>query len=224
MRGATLIIVLTVLGVVLEYPAQPARVRSLAGRASHVAVIGDSYTTGVDLGGLGPKSWPSRTQRKLAQQGVQIVADVAAERGAGYGELGDHGSTFKDLTARAVKPEDALVVFFGSRNDQSVDPVQLADRARGAYDLARRFAPTAKLLVIGPLWPTADVPPAMLMIRDVLNVQARESGAVFVDPIAERWFFDRPNLIGPDRVHPTDIGHAYLADKIAPLIRAQLRP
>jgi lysophospholipase L1-like esterase len=29
-------------------------------------------------------------------------------------------------------------------------------------------------------------------------------------------------LIGKDGVHPTDAGHAYMADMIAPLIRAQL--
>jgi phospholipase/lecithinase/hemolysin len=43
-----------------------------------------------------------------------------------------------------------------------------------------------------------------------------------VDPLTERWFVGRPDLIGADGVHPTDAGHAYMADKIAPLIRAQL--
>ena len=32
----------------------------------------------------------------------------------------------------------------------------------------------------------------------------------------------RPELIGGDGVHPTDAGHAYMADKIAPLIGAEL--
>jgi lysophospholipase L1-like esterase len=62
----------------------------------------------------------------------------------------------------------------------------------------------------------------MLMIRDVLNAAARAAGAAFVDPIGDRWFVDRPDLIGPDGVHPNDAGHEYLADKIAPLIRIQL--
>ena len=47
-------------------------------------------------------------------------------------------------------------------------------------------------------------------------------GATWIDPIAERWFVGRPDLIGADGVHPTDAGHAYMADKIAPLIAAQL--
>ena len=84
------------------------------------------------------------------------------------------------------------------------------------------MAPTAALLVIGPPWPTADVPASVTLIRDVLGADARTVGATFVDPIAERWFVGRPELIGKDGVHPTDAGHAYMADKIAPLIRAQL--
>jgi lysophospholipase L1-like esterase len=115
-----------------------------------------------------------------------------------------------------------LVVFFGSRNDQGVDPVSLWTMANTNFDLARRTAPGARLLVIGPPWPTADVPASVLQIRDILGAAARTAGATFVDPLAEGWFVGRPELIGADGVHPTDAGHAYMADKIAPLIRAQL--
>jgi lysophospholipase L1-like esterase len=227
-RLATFIISLTMLvGVVFADNAYPAGVRAydLLGRDSRlnrVAVIGDSYTTGTDEGGLGANSWTARTWQTLGARGMRIAGDVAAEGKAGYAVPGDHGSVFEDLTARAVKPDDVLVVFFGSRNDQGVDPALLTERARNAFDLARRFAPSARLLVIGPPWPTADVPPSMLMIRDVLNSIARAAGAAFVDPIGDHWFVDRPDLIGSDGVHPNDAGHEYLADKIAPLIRMQL--
>ena len=86
----------------------------------------------------------------------------------------------------------------------------------------QRLAPTARFLVIGPPWPTADVPEAVLQVRDVLNVEARAAGAPFIDPLGDGWFVGRPDLIGPDGVHPTDAGHEYLAGKIAPLIRTQL--
>jgi lysophospholipase L1-like esterase len=227
-RLATFVISLTLLvGVVFADMASPARVRayhvvSLDSRLNHVAVIGDSYTTGTDEGGLGPHAWTARAWQTLSACGVRVAAGVAAEGKAGYAVPGDHGSLFEDLTARAVKPDDVLVVFFGSRNDQGVDPGLLTERAREAFDLARRFAPSARFLVIGPPWPTADVPGSMLLIRDVLNTVARAAGAAFVDPIGDRWFVDRPDLIGLDGVHPNDAGHEYLADKIAPLIRMQL--
>jgi lysophospholipase L1-like esterase len=222
-----LLLVVAVAGQAPAYSAHPARVRAYGtlskdSRLNRVAVIGDSYTAGTDEGGLGPKSWTARAWQTLAERGVRIAPDVAAEGRAGYGVPGDHGSIFEDLTSRAVKADDALVVFFGSRNDQDVDPQLLAGKARDTFDLARVLAPSARFLVIGPPWPTADVPQPILVIRDVLNAAARAAGAAFVDPIGDRWFVDRPDLIAPDGVHPNDAGHQYLADKIAPLIGMQL--
>ncbi|WP_238159353.1 GDSL lipase [Mycobacterium sp. MFM001] len=226
-RLAALVVSLTfaigMIGMVSGYRA-PAPYRTLTRGSSvnHVAVIGDSYTTGTDEGGLGSKAWTSRAWVSLSRQGVQIAPDVASEGRAGYAVRGDHGSVFEDLTARAVRPNDALVVFFGSRNDQGVEPELLGQMAHDTLDLAHRTAPAARLLVIGPPWPTADPPEAVLQVRDIIGDQARAMGATFVDPIAEHWFVGKPDLIGPDGVHPTDAGHEYMADKIAPLIRAQL--
>jgi lysophospholipase L1-like esterase len=189
---------------------------------NRIAVIGDSYTTGGDLGGLGANGWTARAWHELSEYRIPVSADVGAEGGAGYGTRGNRGSIFEDLTARTVKPDDKLVVFFGSRNDQGVDPAQLSILAFGTFQLARRIAPSATFLVIGPPWPTADPPAAVVRIRDALQYQAGVAGATFVDPIAGGWFVGRPELIGADGVHPTDAGHAYMADKIAPLIAAEL--
>jgi lysophospholipase L1-like esterase len=227
-RLATFVTTLSVLVTLASWcltgsaQVRPYHALTLDMRLKHVAVIGDSYTTGTDLGGLGTNSWTARTWRALAAPGLRIVSDVLAEGRAGYGVPGDHGSTFQELTARAVKDDDVLVVFFGSRNDQDVDPVLLARRAHAAFGLARRLAPSARFLVIGPPWPTVNVPVPVLVIRDVLAGAAWAAGAAFVDPIGDRWFVDRPDLIGADGMHPNDAGHAYLADKIAPLIRWQL--
>lgn len=188
----------------------------------HVAVIGDSYTAGSAEGGEGPNGWTERAWQTLARRGVPVAADVASEGGAGYGVRGNRGGLFWDLTARSVQADDALVVFFGSRNDQDVDPVEFTRMVRDTLDLARRVTVSAKMLVIGPPWPTAEVPDTVLRIRDILSGEARGVGAEFVDPIAGGWFVGRPDLIGADGVHPTDAGHRYMADKIVPLISALL--
>jgi lysophospholipase L1-like esterase len=221
----TFVVSIAVLVGLLDATSTPVRhndILPLDASTNRIAVIGDSYTTGGELGGLGSKGWAARAWQLLARQGIAVTADVAAEGGAGYGTRGNHGSVFEDLTADAVKPDDALVVFFGSRNDQGVDPTQLSVLAYGTYQLARRTAPSAKVLVIGPPWPTADPPDTVLRIRDALKYQAGVAGATFIDPIAAGWFLGRPDLIGKDGIHPTDAGHAYMAAKIAPLIGAQL--
>ena len=213
-----------VLSAVCKHPAALRQDEVLMAGAplNHIAVVGDSYTNGTDEGGEGSRAWTSRAWQRLAHQGVAITPVVAAEGRAGYEVRGDHGSDFQDLTERAVHPDDALVVFFGSRNDEGVDPELLGQMALATFDLAHRTAPAARLLVIGPAWPTADVPQWVLVIRDVLNAEAATEGAQFVDPINDRWLVGRPDLIGADGVHPNDAGHAYLADKIAPLIGAEL--
>lgn len=224
-RLATFLIgVSLVVGLGTAYPAQVRTYETLTRdfRLNHLAVVGDSYTTGTNEGGLGSRSWTARAWQVLGSRGSRISANVAAEGRAGYGTPGDHGSIFQDLTARAVQPDDTLVVFFGSRNDESVDPGLLAEKAHNTLDLAHQRAPAARLLVIGPPWPTADVPVSMLLIRDILAGAAGGAGATFIDPIAEHWFVGRPDLIGPDGVHPNDAGHQYMADKITPLIRTQL--
>lgn len=199
-------------------------VRVLDYAVNRIAVIGDSYTTGSDQGGNGPQGWAPQVWQALSDHGIAVTPTVAAEGGAGYCTRGNRGSVFEDLTVRAVKPNDALVVFFGSRNDMKVEPTRLSIAMYGTLKLARQIARSAKMLVIGPPWPTADPPPEVLRIRDVLSYQAQLAGAAFVDPIAARWFVGRPELIGQDGVHPTDAGHTYMAEKIAPLIGTQLAP
>lgn len=189
-----------------------------------IAVIGDSYTEGSGEGGTGPNSWPQVAWSMLAQQGLTVDGAVAAEGAAGYGHRGVNGDLFRDLLPRVVRPDDALVVFFGSRNDELVDPLAFAGLAADTLLAARLSAPAAKFLVIGPLWPVAAPPPEVLRARDILSGAAGLVGAVFVDPIAEGWFDNRPDLIGGDRIHPNDAGHVYLAEKIAPLIYEQLAP
>lgn len=195
---------------------------AVAETTAQVAIIGDSYTVGSSEGGNGAKAWPQIAWQLLSAEGVEVDTDVAAEPGAGYGQPGNRGSVFGDLTAQAVRHNDALVVFFGSRNDQPVDPLRFPALAANVFQMARFSAPAARILVIGPPWPTAEAPLAVLRIRDNLRDQAVAAGAMFVDPIAEGWFVGRPDLIGQDGVHPTDAGHAYMAAKIAPLIYDQL--
>jgi lysophospholipase L1-like esterase len=200
------------------------QVRNLDIAVNRVAVIGDSYTTGSDQGGNGPQGWAPQVWQALSEHGIAVTPTVAAEGGAGYCTRGNHGSVFEDLTVRAVKPNDTLVVFFGSRNDMQVEPTRLSIAMYGTFTLARQIARSAKFLVIGPPWPTADPPPEILRIRDILSYQAQLAGATFVDPIAARWFVGEPELIGRDGVHPTDAGHTYMASRIAPLIGRQLAP
>ena len=192
--------------------------------AIQVAIIGDSYTRGSEMGGKGAQGWPTLAMAELSRRGVNIEPAVGADFGSGYVKRGAKGTVFADQIPMVVKRDDRLVVLFGSLNDGSVPRPELSEPVQRTLAETRVAAPQARLLVIGPPWVGADPPSKVLGVRDVVKCQAEAFGATFVDPIAEGWFVDHPELIGSDGVHPTDAGHQYLADKIAPLIAQQLQP
>ena len=53
--------------------------------------------------------------------------------------------------------------------------------------------------------PGVDPPPPG---EDDVRAAGTSCGALFIYPLAERWFSDDVGLIGPDRISPTDAGHA----------------
>jgi lysophospholipase L1-like esterase len=157
-----------------------------------IAVIGDSTTSGSDWGGRGPAGWPSLVQADLQSQGHDAIPDVSGRGGSGYVRRGTEGTVFPEEAANVVNSQDNLIVFFGSTNDAEDSPDVIASAARTAYEEARRVAPMATLLVIGPAFPSPEVPGQLLAIRDVLKEESERAGGVFVDPLAEGWFWDGP--------------------------------
>lgn len=208
---------------VSRYTPAPSTTQPPPGPAA-VAIIGGSYTAGTEFGGMGRNGWPSLVATHLGQQGIDIIPSVGAENGSGYITPGDDGTVFADQIPVMVRPDDQLVVIFGSRSESDTSTEEFQAGVRRTLDAARAAAPNAKIIVIGPVWTEPDPPKSALQSRDVVQTEAGlTGGATFVDPIAEGWFRDHPELIGSDGVHPTDAGHAYMADKITPLIAAQLR-
>ena len=184
--------------------------------AARVLVVGDSYTGGSDQGGQGAAGWPQLVAEQLGD--VDVV--VSAAGGSGYVAPGPAGKTFASLAGDATGPYD-LVVFFGSRND-TAPRSQVRDAAAAAFAAARKSSLDAALLVIGPPW-VDDQPPANVVeASSGVHDAAAKAGATWVDPLAEHWFADRPELIGGDGIHPTDEGHRYLADRIVPALRKAL--
>lgn len=174
-----------------------------------LTVIGDSYSSGQPgIGGIGPRGWPAIVATRLG-------GDLQnwAVGGTGYVN-GAGGHTFP-IRAQITSPESQTVIVFGSLNDQAFSPAAVGTAAAATYQRVRDRAPDARLLVIGPQYPNAQRPADLLAVRDAVRTAATNAGADFVDPLAEGWFDNRPDLIGSDGWHPTDLGHIYLADRIS---------
>ena len=184
-----------------------------------LAFYGDRYTSGTAQGGLGPAGWPAIVTERLGAQPTEVHALVDA----GYVATSTFGDfDFEVLATQLPEPDADVTIVFGSRNDFEASQQDITAAATRTFDAIRANAADTELLVIGPAWTDAAVPPEIPPVRNAVRQAALAAGATFVDPLAERWFFDDVGLIGRDRVSPNDAGHAYLADQIEPFVRTLL--
>jgi lysophospholipase L1-like esterase len=192
---------------------------------AYVAIIGDSYTSGSPAGGEGAKGWPLLAAATLQREGVQINPLVGAKRGSGYTKHGTKDSMpFIDQVRQVAGTNDRLVILFGSPKDRYSPAELVTSSVERTLAAAKKAAPKAKLLVIGPAWVAPpDQFPGVLQVRDIVKAQAEAAGATFVDPIDEKWFADHTDMVGVNGDYPDDAGHVLMADKIAPLIAQQLQ-
>ena len=184
-----------------------------------LAFYGDRYVSGTPQGGLGPAGWPAIVRERLGAEATQLHALIDA----GYVAASTFGDfTYEGLATQQPEPDADVTIVFGSRNDFRATQADITAAATRTIDVIRANAPETRLLVIGPAWTDAAVPPELPPVRDAVRDAALAAGVTFVDPLAERWFFDDVGLIGPDLISPNDAGHAYLADQIEPFVRALL--
>jgi lysophospholipase L1-like esterase len=195
--------------------------RSNTPNALQITVIGDSFTSGTPYGGWGPKNWTNVLNHSLAGAGYDVYLRRSARGGSGYRHIGISGTTYQSEASREINPDTKMVVFVGSDSD--------ADSVGGLYgavvntiDLAKEKAPGAPILVVGPGW-CRPMPPSqdILATRDAVREASAATEVRFIDPIEDNWFDQNPELIAPDKVHPTDAGHQVIADRLfEPFIEA----
>lgn len=189
-----------------------------------VTFLGDSYTNGTDMDSGAAKRFPA-----LIGNSLRVEHKVMGYNGSGYTVRGPKpfNVTFPEAAAN-VAADSSIVVVFGSRNDKL--PYQsVYDGAVKTYQKLRSTVPNAKVIVIGPPWINNKPNPQILSDRKAVQAAAKTAGLQFVDPIARGWFAQPSEIsdgknfrIGSDHVHPTDAGHAYLADKIKPYVKQNL--
>jgi lysophospholipase L1-like esterase len=192
-----------------EGPPRLERIRSLA-------VIGDSYSQGTPLGGLGSRSWPA-----LVADHYGATLTSTAITGRGYLNPGHNnpGRTFPEQAREIVSTWDGdVLIVFGSRNDSSrrftPDVQEVAEQT---LTYLKDELPDTRIVVIGPAWP-AQFPPGgdPEANREAVRAAAQSvPDVVYVDPMEEPWFSERNGvLVARDQGHFTDAGHRYLSEKI----------
>lgn len=178
-----------------------------------VAVIGDSYSSGL----RNRIVWPTL----VADSSALSISNVAIP-GAGYvGGAGESGP-FTTQTEKALASKPDVIVVFGGINDVGKSKELITQSATDLFGELARRAPTAKLVVLGPLW-HEDTPPQPVVAIDVAVAAAAEATRVdYVRLIDEKWLVGE-GLIQDDGVHPTDEGQSTMARALGALLQRQIR-
>ncbi|MEV4232012.1 SGNH/GDSL hydrolase family protein [Streptomyces bobili] len=174
-------------------------------------VLGDSIAGGSAQGGKGPHGWPSLVARQL---GMTLRLD--ARGGTGYTTGGPQkgGRPYAQRVKQAIAAKPDVVVVEGSRNDAGPTKTRAA-----AVDSLRRLRaglPRARILVIGPIY-SHPRPIGSHPIDEAVSAAAKKLSMPYLSAVRRGWFTGSAHqFIGSDGVHPTNAGHAYLAQRIRP--------
>jgi hypothetical protein len=187
-----------------------------ARRAPTIAIVGASYTAGV-----GPddpaKSWAVDLARLLHWNAVIIGVP-----GVGYAKpgTGGQGPVARLLAREGLRGLGPRVVIVQAGHDDVGVPVA-SERGRviHAVNLIRTAAPRARLALLTVFTgPSLTAPPAV-HLTDAAIVAAGSSadrGAIIMDPLRERWRYQHAH----SDLHPTAAGDAWIAAKVAAILRA----
>lgn len=204
-------------------PTAAAEPAPLAEKVPQIDILGDSYVAGSAEGGKGAENWTKVVGSRFYDQGTRVELNVMAQPGSGYLARGSTDLIFREAATLRLRPTADVVVVFGSRNDGRQTPDAMYTAARSLYSDIRDIAPEAKVVVVGPIWVNGAVPSFITANNAEMKQAAADEGIPYIDALSEEWLAGaNEGLIGLDGIHPTDEGHAYLAEKLFPLIEERL--
>ncbi len=207
----TLIIAAVLIGELVSASALAAAVRTAPQPSTlTIAVVGDSYTAGVQNRVV----WPTL----LAQRTGWHVANFALPNAGFVADgLGGHAFTYQVDRAQGLDPRIILIVG-GLADDGSADmgPVSV-----GAIDAINKIKVGGqRALVVGPTWYETPVPDAVTLVSGAIGKVADGLGVPFLNALDPPWL--TRGLMQPDLSGPTDEGQSVIADKIAAWLRTEV--
>jgi lysophospholipase L1-like esterase len=181
-----------------------------------LAIVGASYTAGV-----GPDSpalsWAADFARKLRWDAV-----IYGVPGAGYARTGTDGlgpMTRMLEAERLLQLAPSLVIVQAGHDDGGVPTGAERRQVLRTIDLIQLEDPHAQiaLLTVFSL-PTGPVPPALSRADSAIVTAARDADphVIVMDPLTGHWKFQHAD----DGLHPTAAGDAWIAGKVASILRA----
>ncbi|WP_156760130.1 SGNH/GDSL hydrolase family protein [Microbacterium karelineae] len=182
-------------------------------------VFGDSWTVGL------ASSTPTGGYAYLTGELLGWDTTVDGENGSGYLRPGEFGGLYGSRVVQLdpdLDPE--IVVVQGSINDRGENLDRLSGAAQSVWRALEALYPDAELVVLGPAPSTIPVADTVGRIDRVLSRLAEREGVTYISPVQDEWitsanYDDVIDTSSSGHNHPSDDGHAFLAEALADHLR-----
>lgn len=179
-----------------------------------VLIFGDSWTYG-SAATVPTDGYAYRLARLIPADTV-----VRGVRGSGYQKPGLDGPDFLTRVAdleQWIDPD--LIILQGSINDRLSDAAAYPAAVNAVWDAMVAKYPGVPIVILGPAPHELPVGSSTARIDRDLERLAASRGWWYISPVQDEWITDDNYLqlidVGAGRKHPSDAGHAYLADRVA---------
>jgi lysophospholipase L1-like esterase len=198
---------------------------------------GDSLTDGSSKNvGAGQGTWLMRAGRLL---GFQDIWDQG-RGGTGYITPGSHVTFGARLDIDGIQPQPDVMVIWGGYNDNTGDQTAIRSAVDDVFTRAKAGLPYCRIMAVG-CWSNVASPSAGISNTDnTIKAAAAAAGIPFVSPVTGIAYDANGVRIegtgtpwittgnvatyvgsaGGDTVHPTDVGHEYIARRLSAALRA----
>ena len=194
--------------------------RASGSAVPRLAIVGASFTAGV---GSGPgRSWAVLLARHLGWDAVVDGVPGAGYVRVGGGRRGSKGPVAAEIARaglRALQP--SLVIVQAGHDDIGVPPGLERRRVEQAVDVIRAEAPQAKIVLL-TVFPGRSHRGASRTDRAIVAAaRAADPAVIIIDPLAAGWRYAHVR----DGLHPTATGSAWIAGRVAAVLREyEVRP
>ena len=176
------------------------------------AFLGDSYAAGDGADN------PSDSFTAIAARELGWTYEPFAIGGTGYVEPSPD-LTYGARVDAIIAANPDIVIVSGTRNDMQADPAAVRQAAFKVLTRLHAALPDATIAVIGPIWTSATIPDSITKLDQAVATAARAADVTFISAITNPWLNGSTQLLAPDGIHPSELGHQVLARHLVDSLR-----